>query len=78
MFTVRNFLDTKCHLQSVEIACKDKLYLDPGADGQLFQHFSIRKQEECQGLETSRTVELCITTTEIHFDHFKQLTLFRS
>lgn len=45
MFTVRNFLDTKCYLQSVEIARKDNLYLDPGADGQLFQHFSVREQE---------------------------------
>ena len=60
--------------------CRSRLYLDPGADGQLFQHFSIREQEgrRVQGLETSRTLELCITTMEIHFNHFKPLTLFRS
>ena len=27
------------------VECRSRLYLDPGADGQLFQHFSIREQE---------------------------------
>ena len=27
------------------VESRSRLYLDPGADGQLFQHFSIREQE---------------------------------